>query len=147
MEQYTCATCRSPVSSHAHLISKAFQGRHGRAYAAQFWSSANSDRQRKFPHRPRGAILRRPILIASNSLSSPTRPRRSYLFASASNVSLGPKEDRVLLTGLHTVADIYCVSCETRLGWKYVEAFEPSQKYKEGRFIVEKIKIIEGNDL
>ena len=32
MEQYTCATCRSPVSSHAHLISKAFQGRHGRAY-------------------------------------------------------------------------------------------------------------------
>ena len=76
-----------------------------------------------------------------------TRPRRSYLFASASNVSLGPKEDRVLLTGLHTVADIYCVSCETRLGWKYVEAFEPSQKYKEGKFIVEKIKIIEGTDL
>ena len=72
---------------------------------------------------------------------------RDSLFASASNVSLGPKEDRVLLTGLHTVADIYCVSCETRLGWKYVEAFEPSQKYKEGRFIVEKIKIIEGNDL
>ena len=87
------------------------------------------------------------ILVAAHSLSSPTRPRRSYLFASASNVSLGPKEDRVLLTGLHTVADIYCVSCETRLGWKYVEAFEPSQKYKEGRFIVEKIKIIEGNDL
>ena len=145
MEQYTCATCRSPVSSHAHLISKAFQGRHGRAYAAQFWSSANSDRQRKFSHRPRGAILRRPILIARAILSPPTR--RSYLFASASNVSLGPKEDRVLLTGLHTVADIYCVSCQTRLGWKYVEAFEPSQKYKEGRFIVEKIKIIEGNDL
>ena len=140
MEQYTCATCRSPVSSHAHLISKAFQGRHGRAYVAQLWSSANSDRQRKFSDRPRGAIL-----IARAILSPPTR--RSYLFASASNVSLGPKEDRVLLTGLHTVADIYCVSCETRLGWKYVEAFEPSQKYKEGRFIVEKIKIIEGNDL
>ena len=140
MEQYTCATCRSPVSSHAHLISKAFQGRHGRAYAAQFWRSAhftagaNFDGPRKF---------RRPAQF----LSPPTRPRRSYLFASASNVSLGPKEDRVLLTGLHTVADIYCVSCETRLGWKYVEAFEPSQKYKEGRFIVEKIKIIEGNDL
>ena len=134
MEQYTCATCRSPVSSHAHLISKAFQGRHGRAYAAQFWRSAHFDGPRKF---------RRPARL----LSPPTRPRRSYLFASASNVSLGPKEDRVLLTGLHTVADIYCVSCETRLGWKYVEAFEPSQKYKEGRFIVEKIKIIEGNDL
>ena len=139
MEQYTCATCRSPVSSHAHLISKAFQGRHGRAYAAQFWR-ADLDGPRKF-----GRLAQ--ILVAAHSLSSPTRPRRSYLFASASNVSLGPKEDRVLLTGLHTVADIYCVSCETRLGWKYVEAFEPSQKYKEGRFIVEKIKIIEGNDL
>ena len=137
MEQYTCATCRSPVSSHAHLISKAFQGRHGRAYAAQL---PNSDGPRRF---------RRPTQIptARAIISPPTRPRRSYLFASASNVSLGPKEDRVLLTGLHTVADIYCVSCETRLGGKYVEAFEPSQKYKEGRFIVEKIKIIEGNDL
>ena len=99
--------------------------------------------------------FRRPAQISTaganfdgpRKFSPPTRPRRSYLFASASNVSLGPKEDRVLLTGLHTVADIYCVSCETRLGWKYVEAFEPSQKYKEGRFIVEKIKIIEGNDL
>ena len=92
--------------------------------------------------------FRRPAQFqTTRAISLTTRPRRSYLFASASNVSLGPKEDRVLLTGLHTVADIYCVSCETRLGWKYVEAFEPSQKYKEGRFIVEKIKIIEGNDL
>ena len=100
-EQYTCANCRASITNHAELISKAFQGRHGRA----------------------------------------------FLFASASNVALGPKEDRVLLTGLHTVADIYCTGCETRLGWKYVEAFEPSQKYKEGKFIVEKIKIIEGTDL
>ena len=58
-----------------------------------------------------------------------------------------PGPQRLLLTGLHVVADIYCNGCDTRLGWKYVEAFEPSQKYKEGRFIVEKIKIIEGNDL
>jgi len=27
------------------------------------------------------------------------------------------------------VADIYCNACDTRLGWKYVEAFEESQKY------------------
>ena len=103
-------------------------------------ASADFDGRRKF-RRPAQISTARAISLTT------TRPRRSYLFASASNVSLGPKEDRVLLTGLHTVADIYCVSCETRLGWKYVEAFEPSQKYKEGRFIVEKIKIIEGNDL
>ena len=27
------------------------------------------------------------------------------------------------------------------LGWKYEEAFEESQKYKEGKFILEKTKI------
>ena len=32
----------------------------------------------------------------------------------------GPAEERVLLTGLHAVADIYCESCKTTLGWKYV---------------------------
>ena len=32
----------------------------------------------------------------------------------------GPAEERVLLTGLHAVADIYCECCKTTLGWKYV---------------------------
>lgn len=32
------------------------------------------------------------------------------------NVSLGPKEDRVLTTGLHTVCDIFCVTCEENIG-------------------------------
>jgi hypothetical protein len=36
------------------------------------------------------------------------------------NVRLGPKEERVLITGLHTVADIHCTCCATVLGWKYV---------------------------
>jgi hypothetical protein len=53
------------------------------------------------------------------------------------NVSLGPKEDRMLTTGLHTVCDIFCVQCETNIGWFYEEAFEESQKYKEAKFIIE----------
>ena len=36
------------------------------------------------------------------------------------NVGCGPAEERVLLTGLHAVADIYCENCKTTLGWKYV---------------------------
>ena len=36
------------------------------------------------------------------------------------NVTWGPKEERLLITGVHTVADIYCTSCNTVLGWKYV---------------------------
>lgn len=93
------------------------------------------------------------------------------------NVTTGPRENRLLLTGLHVVADIYCNCCDTRLGWKYVragcclparapcarpcavrpnllsahhlptrphaqvEAFEETQKYKEGKFILEKAMI------
>ena len=96
------------------------------------------------------------------------------------NITLGPKEERLLMTGLHTVADIYCTCCNTVLGWKYVRhmastpqqtpgltsclqctvvyfenacgeafvyddtqerAFEESQKYKEGKYILEKAKL------
>lgn len=38
------------------------------------------------------------------------------------NISMGVKEDRNLITGLHTVADVYCNSCQTVLGWKYVSS-------------------------
>lgn len=38
------------------------------------------------------------------------------------NVGCGPAEERLLLTGLHAVADIYCENCHTTLGWKYVSA-------------------------
>ena len=106
------------------------------------------------------------------------------------NITLGPKEERLLMTGLHTVADIYCTCCSTVLGWKYVSccislllwlyysslilgikvhllacykgsgivqaqegdlqlpmslqerAFEESQKYKEGKYILEKAKLM-----
>jgi len=36
------------------------------------------------------------------------------------------------------VADIHCACCNTVLGWKYQKAYESSQKYKEGKFILEK---------
>jgi hypothetical protein len=47
---------------------------------------------------------------------------------------------------MHSVADIYCNICHTTVGWKYVFAFEESQKYKEGKYIVEKSKIAKEND-
>ena len=70
------------------------------------------------------------------------RHGRAYLFNSMVNQTLGPKEDRILITGLHTVCDIYCNCCHSILGWKYEEAFEESQKYKEGKFIIEKVKMV-----
>ena len=38
------------------------------------------------------------------------------------NITLGPKEERLLITGLHSVADIHCTSCNTVIGWKYVRS-------------------------
>ena len=91
---HCCACCNAHLADHDAIISKAFQGRHGRA----------------------------------------------YLFDHVINVNTGPTENRLLLTGLHVVADIYCNACASRVGWKYIEAFEESQKYKEGKFILEKVR-------
>lgn len=89
---YGCVTCGAHVTSRELLVSKAFQGRQGRA----------------------------------------------FLFDSAVNVTVGPEEDRMLMTGRHTVCDIFCIHCHTPLGWKYLRAYEESQRYKVGRYIVEK---------
>ncbi|NWY70441.1 YPEL4 protein, partial [Erithacus rubecula] len=96
---YSCVHCRAHLARHEELISKSFQGSHGRA----------------------------------------------YLFNSVVNVGCGPAEQRLLLTGLHSVADIFCQSCKTTLGWKYEQAFETSQKYKEGKFIIEMSHMVKEN--
>lgn len=67
---------------------------------------------------------------------------RAYLFKDVVNVVLGPKEDRHLMTGLHTVNDIYCRCCQQILGWKYEKAYDETQKYKEGKFILEKARML-----
>lgn len=92
---YTCAHCRTHLTSHDDIISKSFHGRQGRA----------------------------------------------YLFDQCVNVSTGRPEERRLITGLHTVCDIFCKRCHTLIGWTYQRAYEASQKYKEGKFIVEKINL------
>ena len=68
-----------------------------------------------------------------------------------------------MTTGNHTVRDIYCVKCGETLGWKYVRtcskgmfrcgsrskglsqdrAYEPSQKYKEGKYILERNLLVD----
>mmetsp|Transcript_18906 Transcript_18906/g.64047 ORF Transcript_18906/g.64047 Transcript_18906/m.64047 type:complete len:193 (+) Transcript_18906:156-734(+) len=71
------------------------------------------------------------------------RGGRAYLVTRVVNVDCGATEDRMLLTGLHTVCDIACRSCNETVGWKYEYAYEDSQKYKIGRFIVERSKLDE----
>ncbi|KAI9141032.1 Yippee/Mis18 [Paraphysoderma sedebokerense] len=74
------------------------------------------------------------------------RTGRAYLFKHVENVCLGQKEQRLLMTGLHTVADVSCAICHTIVGWKYVYAYEDSQKYKENKYIIERSKISKENN-
>ncbi|KAF8893572.1 hypothetical protein BD779DRAFT_1435836 [Infundibulicybe gibba] len=73
------------------------------------------------------------------------RDGRGYLIHSALNVKLGRREDRPLLTGVHTVADAFCVGCNERLGWYYHKAADYSQKYKEGKYLLERERLVKEN--
>ncbi len=84
------------------------------------------------------------------------------------NIIEGEPANRSMTTGLHTVRDISCSKCNTILGWKYGtnhfrlasaqiwsltltrpsrmstdKAFDSSQVYKEGKFILEKQRFVE----
>lgn len=81
--------------------------------------------------------------LISKSFSG--RDGRGYLIHSAVNVKLGKREDRPLLTGVHTVADAFCVGCNERVGWYYHKASDHSQKYKEGKYLLERERLIKEN--
>ncbi|KAH9767057.1 protein yippee-like [Citrus sinensis] len=73
--------------------------------------------------------------------NSDFRHGKAYLFSKVVNVSVGEKEERLMMTGMHTVADIFCVGCGSIVGWKYETAHEKSQKYKEGKSVLERFKV------
>ncbi|PWA64408.1 Leucine-rich repeat-containing protein [Artemisia annua] len=58
-------------------------------------------------------------------------------FVSSVNVTVGVKVDRLMMTGLHIVADLFCVNCGSNVGWTYETAHEENQKYKEGKSVLE----------
>ncbi|KAL5484445.1 hypothetical protein EMCRGX_G020950 [Ephydatia muelleri] len=68
---------------------------------------------------------------------------RAFLFNKVVNLSFSELEYRIMLTGRHIVRDVSCKSCGTRLGWIYEYATEESQRYKEGRVILERALITE----
>jgi len=94
---YGCSTCKTHLATIHSMISRAFNGQHGRA----------------------------------------------YLFDVVVNVIEGEPNDRPMTTGNHTVRDIYCCKCGTTLGWKYDKAYEPAQKYKEGKYILERNLLVD----
>jgi hypothetical protein len=68
---------------------------------------------------------------------------RAFLVDFVVNVRLGEQEERTMSTGLHVVRDIYCIKCGTTVGWKYDRAYQSEQKYKEGKYILEKNLLVD----
>ncbi|XP_026173849.1 protein yippee-like 5 isoform X2 [Mastacembelus armatus] len=63
---------------------------------------------------------------------------RAFLFNKVVNLQHSEVQDRVMLTGRHMVRDVSCKNCNSKLGWMYEFATEESQRYKEGRVILER---------
>lgn len=81
----------------------------------------------------------------SNSFTGSTG--RAYLFKKVVNLTFSAVQDRVMLTGRHMVRDVMCKNCKTKLGWMYEFATEESQRYKEGRVILEHALITESEGI
>jgi hypothetical protein len=75
----------------------------------------------------------------TNGLSQNFRGQhgKAYLFNTVVNIAAGEASERNMTTGRHIVRDIACRQCNETVGWKYDKAFEASEKYKEGKYILE----------
>jgi len=62
---------------------------------------------------------------------------KAYLFNSVVNIKQAEAMERNMTTGRHVVRDIICRQCNETVGWKYDKAYEASEKYKEGKYILE----------
>ncbi|KAM7192979.1 protein yippee-like [Rhypophila sp. PSN 637] len=121
-----CNTCSTDFAFCSQIVSKGFTGRHGRAYLV---SAPSSKATPSCPASP---------------LNKKNNPKNSKAGTDADlvNVHVGRPENRQLVTGQHVVADISCIVCGSKLGWKYVDAREQAQKYKVGKFILETQRVV-----
>ncbi|KAJ2968928.1 hypothetical protein NQ176_g8933 [Zarea fungicola] len=103
-----CSHCSTDLAFSSQIISKGFTGRYGRAF------------------------LVAPPPFASRSSSPDVNNDNDEEVGSLLNIRIGRLESRQLVTGWHVVADIFCNLCSKKLGWKYVDAKDASQKYKLG---------------
>ncbi|XP_054812691.1 protein yippee-like At5g53940 [Prosopis cineraria] len=89
------------------------------------------------------------LALADDLISRAFNCRRgkAYLFSNVVNVTAGVLEERMMLSGLHTVADVFCCCCGQIVGWKYETVHEKSQKYKEGKFVLERGRIVDEIDI
>ncbi|KAK7362815.1 hypothetical protein VNO77_04938 [Canavalia gladiata] len=86
-----------------------------------------------------------PLALADHVLSRSFNcsQGRAYLFSNVVNITLGSPVEKLMISGLHTVEDIFCCCCGQLLGWKYVVAHDKNETYKEGKFVLERWRIVD----
>ncbi|KAH3660085.1 hypothetical protein OGAPHI_007290 [Ogataea philodendri] len=71
----------------------------------------------------------------------------AFFVSKVLNVKLSKTRDfKRMKTGRYEVKGISCKQCDSTLGWKYLYSEEDKEKYKEGRFVVER-KLLEEVDI
>ncbi|GAY40411.1 hypothetical protein CUMW_051720 [Citrus unshiu] len=150
---YSCKHCRTHLALCEDVVSKSFHCRHGKAYLfskSQLYvlfryaeDAACISLADSWPLSEDVNDLFSECLVDMDHCSSITFMLTiDHLSLTDSvNVSVGEKEERLMMTGMHTVADIFCVGCGSIVGWKYETAHEKSQKYKEGKSVLERFKV------
>lgn len=114
---YGCKTCKAHLANHEDIISRVCTGP-------------------PFTSTPPGFFPRSQDLLTRGQ-NFRGQHGKAYLFHSVVNIDTGAPNERNMTTGRHVVRDITCRQCKETVGWKYDKAYEPSEKYKEGKFILE----------
>ena len=65
------------------------------------------------------------------------RHGRAFLVSSCANSYFAPADQKMLMTGLHVVRDVFCVRCDHILGWTYDHAHDEGERYKVGKYVLE----------
>ncbi|CAI6333189.1 unnamed protein product [Periconia digitata] len=113
---YGCGTCKTHLSNHEDILS------------------------RVRPSTPSTPSTWRPIIdLSADEAFQNFRGQhgKAYLFDQVVNITESEPSERNMTTGRHIVRDIHCRQCKETVGWKYDKAYEASEKYKEGKFILE----------
>lgn len=62
----------------------------------------------------------------------------ALLFRNAVNIEpCGVERQEVLSTGRYTLLDVQCRCCRVPIGWRYITADAPDQRYKEGAYLLQ----------
>lgn len=125
---YGCKTCKTHLANHDDIISRV---------------SKHLRPSRHLHRRLQQSALRAWYLTTDPLQNFRGQHGKAFLFESVVNITQSEPSERSMTTGRHIVRDIACKQCKETVGWKYDKAYEASEKYKEGKYILEQELLVQ----